>query len=244
MADFSSEPQWHLITALLSLPGLISISLVFMAICLSSYVKFATVFGIVRIGLGFNSIPSVLVTGGLSIALSLFVMYPTLNACGAIADKFLSARTGSVSPADQTVLLQALANEWGKFLMKKTPRDDMLKLSEVASKIDGKKIEGVGEAESGSTIDGISENQVISGRAMRIVVPAFILSQLKSAFATGVSVFIPFLIIDLLVAAILATIGMVQLNPLAVALPIKLLLFVMVDGWELISTGLINTYGG
>lgn len=77
---------------------------------------------------------------------------------------------------------------------------------------------------------------------LRTLIPAFVLSELRGAFIIGFVVFIPFLVIDIVVSAILMSLGMVMLPPALVSLPFKLLLFVLVDGWSLIVTTLIGSY--
>jgi flagellar biosynthetic protein FliP len=79
--------------------------------------------------------------------------------------------------------------------------------------------------------------------SMTTLVPAFVLSELKSAFIIGLVVFIPFLVLDMLVSAALMSMGMMMVPPVIVSLPFKLLLFVVVDGWALITTALVGSYG-
>jgi flagellar biosynthetic protein FliP len=78
---------------------------------------------------------------------------------------------------------------------------------------------------------------------MRVVIPAFIISELKTAFQIGFMLFLPFLIIDLVVASILMAMGMMMLSPMIVSLPFKLMLFVLVDGWSLIMGTLMTSFG-
>jgi flagellar biosynthetic protein FliP len=80
--------------------------------------------------------------------------------------------------------------------------------------------------------------------SMTTLIPAFVLSELKSAFIIGLVVFIPFLVLDMLVSASLMAMGMMMVPPTIVSLPFKLLLFVVVDGWALITTALVGSYGG
>ncbi|GAA4313423.1 hypothetical protein GCM10023162_19470 [Klenkia terrae] len=82
-----------------------------------------------------------------------------------------------------------------------------------------------------------------SSVTMLTLVPAFVLSELKSAFIIGLVVFIPFLVLDMLVSAALMAMGMMMVPPVIVSLPFKLLLFVVVDGWALITTALVGSYG-
>jgi flagellar biosynthetic protein FliP len=78
---------------------------------------------------------------------------------------------------------------------------------------------------------------------MTVIIPAFIISELKTAFQIGFILFIPFLIIDLVVASILMAMGMMMLSPMIVSLPFKLMLFVLVDGWNLVIGTIATSYG-
>jgi flagellar biosynthesis protein FliP len=80
--------------------------------------------------------------------------------------------------------------------------------------------------------------------SMRILIPAFMISELKRAFEIGFLLFLPFLIIDLVVASVLMSMGMMMLPPVVVSLPFKLIFFVLVDGWSLVAGSLIQSYGG
>jgi flagellar biosynthetic protein FliP len=79
---------------------------------------------------------------------------------------------------------------------------------------------------------------------LRVVVPAFVTSELKTAFQIGFVIFIPFLIIDLVVASVLMSMGMMMLSPMLVSLPFKLILFVLADGWTLLAGSLVASFGG
>ena len=79
---------------------------------------------------------------------------------------------------------------------------------------------------------------------MRVLVPAFVISELKTAFQIGFMVFIPFIVIDLVVASVLTAMGMMMLSPVLVALPFKLMLFVLADGWNLLAGSLVASFGG
>jgi flagellar biosynthetic protein FliP len=82
------------------------------------------------------------------------------------------------------------------------------------------------------------------GMSLRILVPAFMISELKRAFEIGFLLFLPFLIIDLVVASVLMSMGMMMLPPIVVSLPFKLIFFVLVDGWSLVAGSLVQSYGG
>jgi flagellar biosynthesis protein FliP len=78
---------------------------------------------------------------------------------------------------------------------------------------------------------------------MRVLIPAFVTSELKTAFQIGFIVFIPFLIIDMVVASVLMSMGMMMMSPVIVALPFKIMLFVLVDGWQLLIGSLVTSFG-
>ena len=80
--------------------------------------------------------------------------------------------------------------------------------------------------------------------SLRILIPAFMISELKRAFEIGFLLFLPFLIIDLVVASVLMSMGMMMLPPVVVSLPFKLIFFVLVDGWSLVAGSLVQSYGG
>ena len=81
-------------------------------------------------------------------------------------------------------------------------------------------------------------------RPLRILIPAFLISELKTAFEIGFMIFLPFLIVDMVVASILLSMGMMMLPPVVISLPFKVLLFVLVDGWYLIIGSLVRGYTG
>jgi flagellar biosynthetic protein FliP len=80
--------------------------------------------------------------------------------------------------------------------------------------------------------------------SMPVLIPAFVISELKTAFIIGFVLFVPFLVIDMVVASVLLSMGMMMLPPILVSLPFKLMLFVLVDGWHLIVGSLVKSFGG
>ena len=207
--------------------------LVFFALLFSSYVKIVTTLGILRIGLGFRSLPSAFVTGGLALVLAFFVMYPTVRASLGAMDQSLRVSSGASQSSARIRALDAALSTWSKFLMRHAHEKEVEKFINTAAELDSK--------ESG--ILASDEQKLKMKSSFRVLAPAFVVSELKEAFATGLTLFLPFLVIDLLVASILIAVGLQQLNPAIVSLPFKLLLFVMLDGWSLITTNLVATYG-
>ncbi len=204
-----------------------SVALLFLlALAFSSFIKIVTVLGIVRVGLGAEGLPSAFVVGTLSLALSLFVMFPTLNRSIGVLNGSLSAKGASTTSAEKAAGFSKVFEEWKTFLAKHTHSEEKERFAKIAVQLDK---EAAAEDLSGS---------------FRILAPAFLVSELKEAFATGLTLFLPFLVIDLLVANVLVAVGLTQLSPILVSLPFKLLVFVMVDGWTLITGNLVATYAG
>jgi flagellar biosynthetic protein FliP len=182
----------------------------------TSFTKIIVVLSLARSAIGTQSIPPNQVLVGLALFLSLFVMGPTLDAMNSQGLQPYLAGTKSSSQAyhDASVPLR-------EFMLKHT-RDDELALMTKAA--------GQPLPKDRNAVD------------LRTLVPAFVLSELRAAFIIGFVVFVPFLVVDLVVSAILMSLGMVMLPPSIVSLPFKLLLFVLVDGWTLIVTTLVGSY--
>ena len=182
----------------------------------TSFTKIVVVLSLTRSALGTPSIPPNQVLVGLALFLSLFVMGPTIDQMQKEAIQPYSAGkiTATQAYRKATVPLQ-------EFMLKHT-RDEELALMTKAA------------AQPLPT----DRNDI----DLRTLIPAFVLSELRGAFIIGFVVFIPFLVVDIVVSAILMSLGMVMLPPSLVSLPFKLLLFVLVDGWSLIVTTLVGSY--
>lgn len=182
----------------------------------TSFTKIVVVLSLARSAIGTQSIPPNQVLVGLALFLSLFVMGPTLDQMNTQGlQPYLSGtKTSAQAYHDATGPLR-------EFMLKHT-RDDELALMTKAAGRDLPK--------DRASVD------------LRTLIPAFVLSELRAAFIIGFVVFVPFLVVDLVVSAILMSLGMVMLPPSIVSLPFKLLLFVLVDGWTLIVTTLIGSY--
>jgi len=186
-------------------------------ICMTSFTRIVVVLSIARNAIGLQSIPPNQVITGLAVFLSLFVMAPTLKQMN--DDALQPYLRGDIK---QSQALKAAEKPLKKFMLANT-RDTELNLMKSAS----------GEKKPPKDPQQLS---------LTTIIPAFILSELKSAFIIGVMVLLPFLIIDLVVSSGLMSLGMMMLPPVFVSLPFKLLLFVMVDGWALIAHALIANY--
>lgn len=184
----------------------------------TSFTKIIVVLGLTRNALGLPSSPPNQVLTGIALFLTLFVMGPVFSDINEVA----------LQPYMNGTMTVAQAYDFGvvplrDFLLSNT-REDELKL-----------MIGLSGEEAPADVSQVS---------MTTLIPAFVLSELKSAFIIGLVVFIPFLVLDMLVSASLMAMGMMMVPPTIVSLPFKLLLFVVVDGWALITTALVGSYGG
>ncbi|MGY1805447.1 flagellar type III secretion system pore protein FliP [Blastococcus sp. SYSU D00922] len=184
----------------------------------TSFTKIIVVLGLTRNALGLPSSPPNQVLTGIALFLTLFVMGPVFSDINEVAVQPYMDGTVTVSQAYDAGVVPLR-----EFLLSNT-REDELQL-----------MIGLSGEEAPAAAEEVS---------MTTLIPAFVLSELKSAFIIGLVVFIPFLVLDMLVSAALMAMGMMMVPPTIVSLPFKLLLFVVVDGWALITTALVGSYGG
>jgi flagellar biosynthesis protein FliP len=208
----------------------------FFVLVFSAYVKIVTVLSIVRVGLGLGSLPAVFVVGGLSFGLSFFVMYPTLLDSSRAMDQVLQARSAPVSDQLRAAAFNAGLERWKVFLRTCAHKSEVERFTEIAAKLDAAGKVKDNEQKPEASASSVDPN------SWRILAPAFLVSELKEAFATGLTLFLPLLVIDLFIANVLVAVGLERMSPAVVSFPFKLLLFVMVDGWTLITTNLVSTY--
>jgi len=182
----------------------------------TAFTKIIVVLSLARSAIGTQSVPPNQVLVGLALFLSLFVMGPTIDAMNSKGVQPYMNGTASLSEA-----YEGASAPLREFMLKHT-RDEEIALMTKAA--------GAELPTDRTKVD------------MRTLVPAFVVSELRSAFIIGFVVFVPFLVVDIVVSAILMSMGMVMLPPSLISLPFKLLLFVLVDGWTLIVTTLLGTY--
>ncbi|MCK5687671.1 type III secretion system export apparatus subunit SctR [Myxococcota bacterium] len=217
---------------LLLMVALAGLALVpFVLIMITSFVKIAVVLSIVRQAVGTQQIPPTQVITGLSIILTVYIMMPVgLDIYNNSRDLILKEVPGEISfekfTADQLVML---ANEGQQpirdFLIKHAHLRDRDMFYKLAWKMRKPR-----------------DRAELTDKDFSIIVPAFVISELAEAFQIGFILFIPFLVIDMVTANILMALGMQMLSPTTISLPFKILLFVMVDGWYLITQGLVLGY--
>jgi type III secretion protein R len=202
----------------LALVGLLPFA--FMA--LTSFVKIATVLSIVRGAIGAQSVPSSTVVMALSAALTLIAMAPVGTKIAERMEPLLAR-----SLADPTELIantvDAVREPLRSFLANNASAKERERFLSLARK-----------KQAGGA--------PVSDTDLMVVVPAFLVTELLEAFALGFAIYLPFLVIDLVVANVLLGLGMQTLNPTQISLPFKLLLFVAADGWGLLAESLVNGY--
>ncbi|MHB8939562.1 MAG: flagellar type III secretion system pore protein FliP [Thiobacillus sp.] len=183
---------------------------------MTSFTRIIIVLSLLRMALGTQSTPPNQVMIGLALFLTLFVMGPTFDKIYVEAYQPLSENRIQMQEA-----LEKGAVPLRAFMMKQTRETDLALFANMA---------GNGPMNS------------VADVPMRVLIPAFITSELKTAFQIGFAVFIPFLIIDMVVASILMAMGMMMVSPAIVSLPFKIILFVLVDGWNLLLGSLSQSF--
>jgi flagellar biosynthesis protein FliP len=183
---------------------------------MTSFTKIFVVLAMTRNALGLNTIPPNQVLAGLALFLSLFIMWPVLSTVN--TDALTPFLDGKIQ--FDTALARA-AVPLQHFMLQHTRESDIALMTRAANQPN--------PASAAAT-------------PFFTVVPAFMLSELRSAFIIGLVIFVPFLVIDLVVSSGLMAMGMMMLPPTMIALPFKILLFVLVDGWSLIITSLVQSY--
>jgi flagellar biosynthetic protein FliP len=208
--------QWSLsIQTLLLLTGLTFLPA--LLLMMTSFTRIIIVLSLLRQALGTQTSPPNQVLIGLSLFLTFFVMAPVGDKI--YTDAYLPLTENRITFMES---LDRGAVPLRAFMLKQVREADLALFTKIA-------------------------NQPVPAKAadvpMRVLVPAFVTSELKTAFQIGFIVFIPFLIIDMIVASILMSMGMMMMSPVIVALPFKIMLFVLVDGWNLLIASLVASFG-
>lgn len=184
---------------------------------MTSFTRIVIVLNFLKQAMGTQSAPSAKVVSSLALFLSIFIMYPVYN----------SVYNEAITPFSEKKITEKQAIDIGVkhlkgFMLKQTRDEDLLMFMDLAKK------------ESVTSPDKLS---------MHIVIPAFLISELKTAFQMGFLIYLPFLVIDLVIATLLMSMGMMMLPPVMISLPFKLLLFIMVDGWGMLIYSLVSSFG-
>ncbi|WP_298398007.1 flagellar type III secretion system pore protein FliP [uncultured Azonexus sp.] len=183
---------------------------------MTSFTRILIVLSLLRHAMGTQTAPPNQILVGLSLFLTFFIMAPTFDRVYTEAYVPLSESRINIMEAGERAVVPMRA-----FMLKHTREADIAMFAGVAR------------------IDNIATPDDIP---LRILIPSFVISELKTAFQIGFVLFIPFLIIDMVVASILMSMGMMMMSPIMVALPFKLMLFVLVDGWHLVIGSLVQSF--
>jgi flagellar biosynthesis protein FliP len=185
-------------------------------VMMTCFTRIAIVFHFLRQAIGTQEIPSNQMVVGLTLFLTAFIMAPTATRVNALAIQ--PAIAGQI---DVTTALERGAPPLREFMLRQTREADLALFVELSR-----------------MPRPASPNDL----SMRVVIPAFAISELKTGFQMGFFLFVPFLLVDLVVSTVLLSIGMMQLPPMMVSLPFKVLLFVMIDGWNLLVGSLVRSF--
>lgn len=208
----------------------------FFAVMVTSFTKIAVVLSLVRNALGLQQVPPNLVLNGLALILSVFVMYPTLEKMQAAAA--IEAPAAPTMPGDPQQAENPIESTGDIFATadraKEPLREFLMKHSDPRERAFFLRTQ--------QRIGDPAKVQLLKESDFVIVIPAFVVKELKIAFQIGFLIFLPFLVIDMVISNILLAMGMMMLSPVTISLPFKILLFVLVDGWVKLSHGLVLSY--
>lgn len=187
----------------------------FVFMCMTSFLRFAIVFSMLKTAMGTNSVPPAMVLIGLCVIMTFYTMGPTFS------QMYEAGRIPYEQNGNIVMAFEKGAEPLKEFMLKQTRQEDIAFFIEKTRK---------------------EKPQTPEELTLWEVAPAYILSELRTAFEIGFIIYVPFTVLDLVVANILLALGMFMLSPTIVSLPFKLLIFVAVDGWSLIVKGLVESF--
>jgi flagellar biosynthetic protein FliP len=187
-------------------------------VMVTSFTRIVVVLSFVRTAIGTQNTPPNQVLISLALFLTLFVMMPTLDK--AYEEGIRPLVAGKI---DEAEAFERTVGPVRGFMMEHVRNQDLVLFADMA---------------------GAKDEQVQDKMPLRVLIPAFMVSELRRAFEIGFLIFVPFLIIDMVVASVLMSMGMMMLPPVIIALPFKIIFFVLVDGWYLIVGSLVRSFGG
>ena len=187
-------------------------------VMVTSFVRIVVVLSFLRTAMGIQQTPPNSVMMSLALFLTAFIMAPTMQ----------EAYTNGIAPLvaneiDEMEAFDQSVKPFHAFMMQHVREPDLILFADIAK---------------------VGEVKVPDDTPLQVLIPAFMISELRRGFEIGFLLFLPFLIIDMVVASILMSMGMMMLPPAAVAMPFKIIFFVLVDGWHLISGTLVQSFGG
>ncbi len=200
-----------------SLNVLVLLTLLFLApsmiLVMTTFTRFVIVFGFLRQALGTQQVPPTQLLVMLAMILTFFVMEPVgIKAYEAGIKPYIEEKIGYEEAFDKTTL------PFKNFMIRNTREKDLALFFRIRK---------------------MENPQTVADVPLSIIIPAFVISELKTAFEIGFLLFLPFLVIDMVVASILMSMGMMMLPPVMISLPFKILIFVLIDGWNLLIGNLI-----
>ncbi|MFI0846169.1 flagellar type III secretion system pore protein FliP [Mesorhizobium sp. IMUNJ 23232] len=183
----------------------------------TSFTRFVIAFSILRAGIGLQTTPANLILISLSLFMTFYVMAPTFDQAWSNGVRPLMA-----NQIDETVALERISDPFRDFMVRNVRDKDFDLFADLAR-------------ERGQTVSRENVD-------LRILVPAFMISEIRRGFEIGFLIVLPFLVIDLIVATITMAMGMMMLPPTVISLPFKLLFFVLIDGWNLLVGSLVRSF--
>lgn len=216
MSSFQQLPSVMIVLAVMGLAP-------FIAVMVTSYVKLVVVLSLVRNALGTQQTPPNMVINGLGIVLSLYIMAPVGSEMG---DIMAREKVNFNNVQSVTKNFSKLAEPLRQFMAKHSKPKERAFFVKSAGQIWPKEMAAK-----------------IKDTDLLVLIPAFTVSELTAAFIIGFFIYLPFIVIDLVVSNVLMAMGMMMVSPMTISLPIKLLLFVLIDGWARLTHSLILSYG-
>nr|WP_259956471.1 flagellar type III secretion system pore protein FliP [Sulfitobacter mediterraneus] len=188
-------------------------------VVMTSFTRFVIVFAMLRLALGLNQTPPNIVLNAMALFMTFFVMQPVFD----------DAWQGGVQPLIRNAIteeqaMQNIAEPFREFMLVNTRDKDLQLFQDIA----------------GETPDPADGPDAVP--SWRVLVPGFMISELRRAFTIGFLIYLPFVAIDLIVASVLMSAGMMMLPPVLVSLPFKVIFFVLIDGWYMLAGSLIQSY--
>lgn len=187
----------------------------FIMVSLTSFTRYVIVLSILKTAMGTQQVPPGVVLVGISLILTMYTMGPVFGEMYHRAEKPIQAKQNIM------VVMGEAAEPLKEFMMRQTRQQDVAYFLQMTRR---------------KAPDNAKQLSIWE------VAPAFMISELRTSFEIGFLIFIPFLVLDLVVANILLALGMFMLSPTIISLPFKILIFIAVDGWGLIINGLVNSY--
>lgn len=211
---------------------------------MTSFTRIVVVLGFARSALGSSQLPPNQVLVGLALFLTLFVMSPTIQQIYTTAWKPYAAGSLSLPSA-----LATAEKPLEAFMLRQTRTQD-ISLFESLEQRETQAVAAASGTAAGTTASGgaagtgttAAQGASATPPGLQILLPAFVVSELRTAFEMGFILYVPFMVIDLVVASTLMAMGMIMLPPTLISLPFKILLFVLVDGWSLLAQSLVASF--